>query len=85
MQLQEAERRQESARVHRSSVWGMSWMTALEDVREAVTGIFGDMYGSGTRKSVQDIMMHGDRLRGLGIVLIIIALTGCAIQGVLSD
>lgn len=85
LKMQREQQRSEDARVRRSSVWGLTWDTAEADTREAVTGIIGDLHGSSSRKSVWDVFAHGDRLRGLGIVLLIIALAGCAVQGLMSD
>lgn len=87
LQMQEAERRRENARVLRSSVWGLSWETAVEDARDAVTGIVGDLYGTtkSERRSLRSVLGESDRLRGLGIVLIVLALAGCAVQGLLAE
>jgi hypothetical protein len=87
LELQRQERQSEAARARRSSVWGLSWVTAEEDAREAVTGILGDLHGTSAsgRKSLREVFGHGDRLRGLGVACLAIALAGCAVQGLLSD
>lgn len=81
MQLQESENRKEDRRMRRASLQGLTWDVGLEDMRDAVTGILGDLHGTSPRKSVTDILMHGNRLRGLGIAMVVAALVGCLIHG----
>lgn len=90
MQAQVAANRAEDARVRRASVQGLlspdGWDLALRDTQEAVTGILGDMHGTTPgRTSVRDILMHENRLRGLGIALLVAALAGCLVHGLAAQ
>lgn len=81
MQLQTTANREERVRRRNASIQGLTWSTAYQDMCDAITGIIGDMHGTSSRKSVRDILMHENRLRGLGIALVVAAVVGCLVHG----
>ena len=81
-QLQRESNNAEASRTQRSTISGMTFQIALDDAREAVTGIFGDLYDSSERKSVRDIVFHKDRLRGLGLLLIFVGSIGFVMEAI---
>ena len=68
------------AEVRRSSVASMTYETAIKDAYEALVGITADLAGNTSRKSLGDILGHGNRLRGLGVLLIAMALVGAVVD-----
>lgn len=58
-----------------------SMSALLEDVQDAVLGVVNDLTG-GTkeRQSVQDIVLHNNRLRGIGAILVLVALVGIIVD-----
>jgi hypothetical protein len=64
----------------RSGLAGLSFETAVADAKEALTGIVADLQGTTRRRSLTDIVTHGDRLRGLGILCLFLALAGLLID-----
>lgn len=76
MRLQEeadAEARRAAAR---SSLAELSYSRAVTDASEALTGVMGDLAGTSDRRSLRAILTHQDRMRGLGFLLIALALAG---------
>jgi hypothetical protein len=72
---QKAERAAVEQRALRSSLGGITWTVLLEDAGEAIRGIPADLWGSTRdRASLADVFMHGDRLRGIGVLLVALAL-----------
>ena len=78
----EANERAEAAYA-RSSLRRLSYEEAVEDAREALVGLAADLTGATERHSLVDMVLHGDRLRGLGILLIGLALVGLFVDSVL--
>ena len=68
------------ADVRRSSVATMTYQSAVRDAYDALVGITADLAGNTPRKSLGDILGHGDRLRGLGVLLIALALVGAVVD-----
>ena len=62
----------------------VSYGVILADAQEALVGIASDLLGKSDRKSLRDILTHGNRLRGLGFALVILALAGAVIQWMLG-
>lgn len=81
-QLQRESNNEETTRVQRSTISGMTFDIALQDAREALSGIFGDLYDSSERKSIRDILFHKDRLRGLGLLLIFVGAIGFVLEAI---
>lgn len=51
--------------------------TLVDDMQDAIVGITADLTGSDTtRSSLADIFTHNNRLRGIGSLLVIIAVVG---------
>lgn len=67
----------------RSALRKLSYEEAMEDAREALVGLTADLSGATERRSLGDMLLHGDRLRGLGILLIGLALVGLFVDSVL--
>ena len=66
--------------VRTSSVASMTYTTAVRDAYDALVGITADLAGNTSRKSLGDILGHGDRLRGLGVLCIALALVGAVVD-----
>jgi hypothetical protein len=74
--LQDAENAKNAAAYTDATVWNVPVPVLLQDAQEAVIGITSDLLGQSERKSLGDILTHGNRLRGLGVALIVLALLG---------
>lgn len=70
---QDAEERQADATSQRSSLAGLTLRTAGEDMYAALTGIPADLYERRGRVGLE-IFTREDRLRGLGLWLIVLSL-----------
>lgn len=57
-----------------SNVWSATPAELFQDVQEAVVGIPADLMGQSERKTLPDILSYGNRLRGLGILLVGLAI-----------
>ena len=62
-----------------------SFAELVDDMQEAVLGITADLTGKSDRKSVGDILAHGNRLRGLGALLVLGAVAGLLVDFVSGD
>lgn len=71
-------------RASRSGVSAMTYETAVADAHEALTGLAADLAGTTPRKSLKDMLTHKDRLRGLGILLIALALVGLVVDYIMN-
>lgn len=68
----------------RSSLGSMTFDTAVADAHEALVGLIADLAGTTERHSLRDIMFHKDRMRGLGILLIALAILGLVVDFVMT-
>ena len=66
--------------VTQAAAWNLTPSQLFLDAQEAVIGIPSDLLGQSTRTSASDILQHGNRMRGLGILLITLALLGTVIE-----
>jgi hypothetical protein len=57
-----------------STVKGLTLRNGVEDVREALVGIWGDLYKNNMNVSVGTLFTKNNRLRGLGIFFILCAI-----------
>ncbi|AGE59568.1 hypothetical protein ATCVOR07043_904L [Acanthocystis turfacea Chlorella virus OR0704.3] len=57
-----------------STVRGLTLRNGVEDVREALVGIWGDLYKNNLNVSVGSLFTKNNRLRGLGIFFILSAI-----------
>ncbi|AGE57825.1 hypothetical protein ATCVNTS1_956L [Acanthocystis turfacea Chlorella virus NTS-1] len=57
-----------------STVRGLTLRNGVEDVREALVGIWGDLYKNNLNVSVGTLFTKNNRLRGLGIFFILSAI-----------
>ncbi|AGE55808.1 hypothetical protein ATCVMN08101_956L [Acanthocystis turfacea Chlorella virus MN0810.1] len=57
-----------------STVRGLTLRNGVEDVRDALVGIWGDLYKNDMNVSMQNLFTKGNRLRGLGIFFILSAI-----------
>ncbi|AGE49641.1 hypothetical protein ATCVNEJV2_924L [Acanthocystis turfacea Chlorella virus NE-JV-2] len=57
-----------------STVRGLTLRNGVEDVREALVGIWGDLYKNNLNVSVGTLFTKNNRLRGLGIFFILCAI-----------
>lgn len=68
------------SRFVRSSLASMTFETAVGDANEALSGLMADLSGTTERHSLRDMLMHEDRMRGLGILFIALALVGLVVD-----
>ena len=57
-----------------STVRGLTLRNGVEDMREALVGIWGDLYKNNMNVSVGTLFTKNNRLRGLGIFFILCAI-----------
>lgn len=59
----------------------------MDDMQEAVLGIIGDVVNpeKSGRRSLADILGYGNRLRGLGALLVLVAVIGIALDTIAGD
>lgn len=74
--LQAEANREGQARYRQSSLGALTWDTAVADAHDALVGLTADLSGTTERHSLKEMLSHGDRLRGLGVLLIGVALVG---------
>ena len=67
------------ARIQRSSLAGLTLRTAWADMKEILVGFPEDLAAARTSKSLWDLLGKNDRLRGLGLVLIVFAVLRLAV------
>jgi len=58
-----------------STVRGMTLRNSVQDMREAITGIFSDLYKNNMNVSVGELFTKDNRLRGLGLLLVLASLS----------
>lgn len=68
----------------RSSLASLTYETAIEEAHEALVGLAADLAGNTPRKSLRDMFTHGDRLRGLGLLLIMVAFVGLLVDYIMN-
>jgi len=68
-----------AAAARRSSLAGLTLRTAWEDVTDVVVGIPSDLFGASGPLSLRDLLAKNDRLRGLGLLVLLLALLAVAI------
>lgn len=74
---QETANRAFDAAARRSSLRGLTLRTALEDMREVIVSVPAELRGDGPI-SLSTALLRSDRLRGLGLWLIVFALVHVA-------
>jgi hypothetical protein len=79
----EANRKADEAK-KAAEAWNLTPSQLYEDAQEAFVGILGDLLGLSDRHSVKEIMLHGNRLRGLGIICIALAVAGVLVNWILG-
>lgn len=57
---------------------------AFGDMQEAVLGIARDL-SSGEKKSLRDVLTEGDRMRGLGLILVLVAIVGLIVVALVAE
>ncbi len=63
----------EDAIAHGSSLAGMTLRSVLMDIGEAMDGVPRDFVARGPRAPLRDVVLRKDRLRGIGLVLVLAA------------
>ena len=62
-------------KVYKESTWkGLTLRLAVRDAYEALTGIPEDIYQNSGKVSLKELLMKNNRLRGLGLLLVVISL-----------
>lgn len=82
--LQDAENARAAEARTEALAWNLTPRQMYEDAQDAFVGILGDLMGQSERTSVKDIVTHGNRLRGLGILLVALALVGLIVRSMLA-
>jgi len=80
-EVNEAARRQ----IRDVSLWYATPGALVADAQEALLGIPSDLLGQSERKSLGAIVGHGNRLRGLGVILLVLAVAGAIIDWMLGS
>lgn len=70
--------------IRRSSLRDLTYETAIQDAHEALVGLAADLTGATERRSLGAMLAHGDRLRGLGILLVALAVVGMAAEYIME-
>lgn len=84
MQLQQQADSAVNASVKRSQVSGLTFEIAVSDARDALMGITTDLAGNTSRRSLVDIVTYKDRLRGLGVIMIALAVSGVVVDYIMA-
>ena len=66
-------------RAKRSSLAGITLRTAWEDLADVVVGIPSDLFGASGALPLADLLTKNDRLRGLGLLMLVLAFLAVAI------
>jgi hypothetical protein len=80
MRLQADANARSESQVRSSSLAELTFDEAVGDAHEALTGLVDDVSGTTDRRSLRDMLLFENRLRGLGVLLI-----GLALVGILVD
>lgn len=84
-EMQRVANAERAAEVEAAKVKNITLQSAVRDARDAVLGVWDDVYGSTPQETplgAWDILQKGNRLRGLGFCLILFALGGMLITEV---
>ena len=83
---QEAANKAAETRTSRGSWRAMTIRTALQDARDAVFGLTGDLYGNtydGKKTSLRSLVKE-DRVRGVGVVVVVLSVVWMLIDAMLD-
>ena len=69
-----------AARTRQQSLKDLTYATAVADAHEALVGLTADLSGTTERHSLKDMLLHENRMRGLGILLVVLALVGLCVD-----
>jgi UDP-N-acetyl-D-mannosaminuronate dehydrogenase len=58
-----------------ATVGGLTLRNGVQDMREAIVGIWADLYQNNMNVSVKDLFTKNNRLRGLGLLFVLISLS----------
>ena len=79
------QREHEEARERRTRPdGGLTYETAVADAHEALVGLSADLSGTTERTSLASMLLHENRMRGLGILCIMLALVGLVADYILQ-
>lgn len=84
MRVQQQANEAAERQYRRSSLASLTFETAVSDAREALVGLTADLAGTTERQSLKDMLMYEDRMRGLGILFIALALAGLVVDFVMT-
>ena len=82
--VQDALNTEARQQIRAASVWDATPATLFTDAQEALLGIPSDLLGQSERKSVGAIIGHGNRLRGIGVLLLLLGIAGAIIDWMLG-
>lgn len=83
--MQDALNAAADASVQKATLWKATPGDLLQDAQEALLGITSDLLGQSERKSLRDIFGHGNRLRGLGVAIVVLVILGTLIDWLLGS
>lgn len=84
MKLQEKANTEARKAHERSGLSSLTYDTAFADAHEALVGLTEDLSGATDRRSLKEMLVYQDRLRGLGVLLIALALVGLFVDYVMA-
>ena len=73
IRLQNAANEDSALTAHEASWRGFTLRMAVRDVREAIFGIMSDLFGNTRPAPLWDVATKNHRLRGIGVILIVLA------------
>lgn len=84
MRLQAHANAQAAAKRREASLSSLTYAKAVQDANDALTGLADDLAGNTPRKSLKDMVTHNNRMRGLGILLIALAMVGLVVDYIMG-
>jgi hypothetical protein len=82
--VQDALNTEARQQIRAASMWDATPGALFTDAQEALLGIPSDLLGQSERKSVGAIIGHGNRLRGIGVLLLLLGIAGAIIDWMLG-
>lgn len=83
--LQNAANKDIEERRRASSIDAMTFRDAVVDAHDALVGVMGDLTQGSDRRSLKEIFVYENRLRGLGFLLIALSLVGLFADYIVSS
>lgn len=85
LKLQAGANEEIASRRRASSLDAMTFRDAVVDAHTALVGVMGDLTQGSERRSLKEIFVHENRLRGLGFLCIALSLVGLFADYIVSS